>query len=101
MTSFRSLALAAALVGGLSITSAALSQSPSTNPADPRSPGAVVPPGGMGGNTNDMRKKESDRAKRDSGSYGRDAPAGTGAPTSSNNPTTPRPPASDGSGRHY
>jgi hypothetical protein len=98
MTSYRSFALATLLAGGLTMTSAALSQSPSTNPADPRSPGAVVPPGGMDKGTNDMRKKESDRTKPGSSSYGRDTP-GTGAPTSSNNPTTPRPPASDGTGR--
>jgi hypothetical protein len=101
MTPFRSLALAAALAGGLTMTSGALAQSPSTNPADPRSPGAVVPPGGMDRDVNDTRKRESDRTKRDGSSYGRDSPVGTGAPTSSNNPTTPRPPASDGSGKNY
>ena len=63
-----------------------------TNPADPRSPGAVVPPGATGKDTHDMRKKDPDRTRRNGSSYGRDAPTGTGAPTSSSKQTTPRPP---------
>ena len=59
--------------------------------ADPRSPGAVVPPGATGKDAHDMRKKDPDRTRRNGSSYGRDAPTGTGAPTSSSKQTTPRP----------
>jgi hypothetical protein len=99
MTTFNSIALAAALAVGLATTSSAFAQPPPSSmrdPADPRSAGAVVTPENAGKDASkDMRDKKKDpyNANRGDGT-------GSSGTSSYGNPTSPRPPASDGSGRY-
>jgi hypothetical protein len=101
MTKLKSIALAAALGAVLATTSVAFAQPP-LDPSDPRSPGAVVTPNAAGKDIKrDMHDNEkgSDKATRDRVD-GRDAARSTGSSSAGSNPSSLRPPASDGSNRY-
>jgi len=101
MTTLQSIAFAAALAAVLATTCVAFAQPP-LDPSDPRSPGAVVTPNAAGKEIKkDMHgnEKGSDKATRDRGD-GRDAARSTGSSSAGSNPSSPRPPRSDGSNRY-
>lgn len=102
MTPLQSIAFAAVLGAVLATTSVAFAQPP-LDPSDPRSPGAVVTPNAAG---KDIKKdmhgneKGADKATRDRGDGRDDAARSTGSSSAGSNPSSPRPPRSDGSNRY-